>query len=608
MAEVELIEEPLSCFDDLKEGIFIPRWMLDYALKTLRWDIAQLMRGELPPPFDEVTRKRGLREALKSLQLGIVSSRTSWWCSFFLRNPTDPDKPWVYWPYQVESADYEGHTLHECGAEVGKTLDIVGVATKKAYTTPNGSGLITAARDGHLRQIIRKINQQLLHNPALAAARVEYTKAPYTYMRFDNGFELDIIPAGFDGESLRSVHASTFVMMDEAAKAKNPQIFEELWGRGKPGAVFRIYSTPDGDRGSPFFKLCAQADGALQEDDRDDSVGDVEFKKFHWSKELMPPPFWTEKRRRFFINKFGGEDSPRYQRVVFGNWGDPENSVFPWFQFKRLLKDIPEYRCLKIMVDDAQGMVMLEGYRLEPKVSGNVQGKPEKVLLLDQRVALSGFNIVDTVKQFFTHIPGVVHGGVDFGYSQDPTEILIKLIYGSTHRVVARLQFKNMKYDWQDAAINAMDDIYDAGKMKMFWGGDPGNAGSAVLHNLQGDHKYPEKDFKSRFIGYNFANMFDNVDERGELTIDKMTGKPDRLPAKDLATDLLVTKMQRGELEYPYDEDICLFYPNHTYREGPRHRVFRKEDDHIIDADRVCTLSVVLPGNQKKELLACGAR
>jgi hypothetical protein len=47
-----------------------------------------------------------------------------------------------------------------------------------------------------------------------------------------------------------------------------------------------------------------------------------------------------------------------------------------------------------------------------------------------------------------------------------------------------------------------------------------------------------------------------------------------------------------------------LMYPSHTYRQGSRHRLFKDVDDHVIDADRVLTLRVVLPGDNQEDLFA----
>jgi len=140
----------------------------------------------------------------------------------------------------------------------------------------------------------------------------------------------------------------------------------------------------------------------------------------------------------------------------------------------------------------------------------------------------------------------------------------------------------------------------------MGWGLDFGNAGSAVVHILQGQETYAGKNYEDRLTGYLFGGAYDAVNENGETIIDKKTRKPVRLSAKELATDLLTTKMQRLELHYPYDPDIILYYPSHTYRNGQNRRIYKDIDDHAIDADRVLTLRVVLPGDNEEDLFACG--
>jgi len=594
------MEAALTDINDLGKAIIVPEETFDATLRDLDWTWHQIARGEYPPPFT----------SLEQLQLAIICTDPVLWCAAFLRNPDNPDRPWVYWDYQEESIRYQGNTLHECGAEVGKTREIIGNILYKAFTTPNGSGLVTAPMTIHLMEIIDSIAEQMAHNKLLGTSLVLHRKQPHHHLKFANGFKIDFRPTGHDGEALRGVHVSTFAMFDEAAKAKNPDIFKEFWRASKPGCVHKLYSTPDGDRSTVFYRLCQKAEGTLKSEDEEAS-GDVglknlEFRKFHWSKELMPPPFWTPERRRFYIDQYGGEDSPGYQQNVLGNWGDPENSVFPWHQFQRLLNDIPEYRCLKILVDESQGEVSIYGFELHAPIIDGVKGKPEPVTLVDKRIGKHGFNLKTEIKSFFQGIPGLCYGGADLGFSHDPTEIYVKLIYGRTHRLIARVQLKGVTYDMQAEAIDALDDIFDAGKLTMGWGLDFGNAGSAVVHILQGQEAYTVKNYEDRLTGYLFGGAYDAVNEDGESIIDKKTRKPVRLSAKELATDLLTTKMQRLELHYPYDPDIILYYPSHTYRNGQNRRIYKDIDDHAIDADRVLTLRVVLPGDNEEDLFACG--
>lgn len=587
---------------DLSKGILIPQAEFEPWLQYWDWTWQQLSRSEVPRPF----------RTLDEFQLACICADPVLWARFFLRNPDDPDLPWTLWDYQVESARYSGNTLHECGAEVGKTREIIAYVLHKACTIERGSGIITAPMFTHLIEIVDAILEQLDLNPELQRALVIHRKYPHHHMRFSNGFKIDFRPAGYDGEALRGVHVKTFAIMDEAAKVKNPDIFKEFWRATKPGCSHKIYSTPDGDRSTVFFRLCQKADGkTLEEEDPAERLlkgKDLTFKKFHWSKELMPAPFWSPERRRFYIDQYGGEDSPGYQQNVLGNWGDPENSVFPWYQFQRLLKDIPEYRCLKILVDDSQGEVSIFGVSYQRSaISGQLE-VPQEQILCDRRIRRAAFDVKAEIKAFFSNIQGLKFLGADLGFSQDPTEIYVKLIIGKTHRLIARVQLKGVSYDMQAEAIDALDDIFDSGERKMGLGIDAGNAGSALQHILQNQDIYKDKGYEDRLTGYQFGATYEAVDEDGNTIMNKFTEKPVKLTAKELSTDLLVKKMQRQELEYPHDPDIMLFYPNHTYRESERHRIYKKEDDHVIDCDRALTLRIILPGNIVEDCFASGSR
>jgi hypothetical protein len=588
------IQEPIA-LADLKKGILVPREDFEAWMQKWDWTYHQLARGEMPLGF----------ESLDEFQLACICADSVLWAAAFLREPDNPDRPYSLWDYQQESVRYPGNTLHECGAEVGKTREILVYLMWKAFTEYRGSALVGAPQFVHLMEIIDAIEEQLDFNPDLKSSLRDHRKHPHHSMKFASGFKIDFRPAGFDGTAFRGVHVRTACLMDEIPKAKNPDIFKEFWRAGKPGCAYKLYGTPDGDRSCEAYRLSQKADGKLEEDN-DDFTKSLSFRKFKWAKTLMPDPFWTEQRRRFYIDQYGGEDSPGYQQNVLGNWGDPENSVFPWHQFSKLLKDLPAYRVLKVLVDDSQGEVTMFAaeYRPGPPSEDGKRGGYEETILFDRRLPKSKFDIRSEIKSLFTGEPGLWYGGGDLGFSQDPTEILIKLKFGKIHRTIARVQLKGVSYDQQAEAIDALDDVFDGDKMTMGWGLDFGNAGSAVCHILQNQEQYAAKGYEDRLSGYQFGATYEAVNEDGEVLLDPHTQKPVKLTGKELATDLLVTKMQRQELQYPHDPDIMLYYPNHTYREGTRHRIFKKEDDHLIDADRVLTLRIILPGDGTEDIFA----
>lgn len=595
MSQTTIID-PIDDLRQLRSEIVVPEATFEKTLDDLGWSWHQIARGQYPPPFT----------SLEEFQLAIICSDRVLWCAAFLRSPEDGKSPYTFWQYQEESLRDTGNTLHQCGFETGKTREILAFILYEVFNKPNGSGLMTAPHAVHTLEIVDGLVDQLSNNPSLKRCLVEHRKQPHHWLKFNNRFELDIRTCGHDGTQLRGVHAKTFCIFDETPKAKNDKIFTEFWGRGEPGAVFKLYGMPDGDRSCQFYKLTARAEGKLKvEEETSVTKGaPTDFQLYKWGKFLQPPPFWTPVRRQFYIDQYGGEDSHGYRQAVLGEWGDPENSVFPWTMLEKTLKDIPDYRCLKIYVDSSCGMVSISGYELRAPVVDGISGKPEPVMLMDSRVSARDFNIQRELKTFFSGTPGLVFGGADLGYSQDPTEIYIKLIIGKVHRLIARLQLKGVSYDQQAEAIDTLDDIFSNGKERMGWGLDFGNAGSAVVHILQGQAQYRDKGYEDRLTGYQFGSTYEAVNEEGEVILDKHTERPVKSTAKELSTDLLTAKMQRQELEYPYDPDIMLMYPSHTYRQGSRHRLFKDVDDHVIDADRVLTLRVVLPGDNQEDFFA----
>lgn len=591
---------PIDQIADLGKQIIVPQEIFEATLIDLDWTWQQIARKEYPRPFT----------SLEEFQLAIICSNRLLWCQAFLREPTDPDhqQPYSFFDYQIPSLMCETSVVHQDGAEVGKTREIIALGLYFAFNNPGGSGLIGAPLQIHLDEIIDSMLEQMhTCNPFLGQSLIRHKKQPYHQFKFSNGFKLDFRPAGFDGNAYRGVHAETFGMVDEAAKKKNKPQWTEFWRALKPSAVARIYSVPDGDRESGYYKLTMQAGGKKDDGDKDSS--NYAWTLFRWGKDLMPPPYWTPERKRSFIELYGGEDSPGYRHNVLGEHGDPENTVFPWHQFKLCIKDIPEYRCLKVLVDTSKGEVILTGYRCDYELGADGP-VPRHVLLHEETADSTAFFELDKegdndfkrlIRSFFQAVPGAKRIGGDLGFSQDPTEIYVKNIIGKRERLVARLQIKQVTYDMQCQAVDALDDLY--GEDSTLIGTDFGNAGSAVAHDLQGLEIYAHKNYDDRLRGFMFQSTTNNVNDEGEEITDAKTGKPAKITLKELATDLMSKKVQRQQMEYPPDQDIIMAYTNHTCRQGERQRIYNKENDHLIDADRLQELAGVL-GENVEDLFA----
>jgi hypothetical protein len=583
---------------DLSKKILVPIEDFEAWLERLDWTYHQLARNEFPEPFRN----------LEDFQMACFCSNPLLWIPAFLREPEDPNHqdPYSLWDYQKESIIYPGHTIHKCGAEVGKSREIIGWGIYKSFTTSNGSGLTGAPQQTHLDEIIEAVTDQMDYNSDLAPSLIEHKKHPHHRFKFANGFKWYFRGSGYDGEAYRGIHVRTFAMKDEAAKDDNVKQWSEFFRAVKPGCIVRLYSVPDGRRDTEFYRLSKIAEGnTTQEEELEiDSfkaaaghIKAIKFRIFKWSKELMPPPYWTPERKKFYIDLYNGEDSPDYKHNVKGEDGDPANSVFPWQQFKYCIKDIPEYRCLKVLVDAANNEVIVTGYKCE-YVAGDNGPVPRIIDLVDTTFRNSTFfddekdgsEFRKVIKSFFSGAPGLKSGGGDFGFSGDPTELTIKNIIGKKERKIARLQLRGVTYDQQCEALDAMDDVF--GPMEsLSWGTDYGNAGSAVAHILQGQERYKHKDYINRLKGFQFESTAEDIDEDGTAIIDNKTNKPAKKTMKELATEnLLVKKMQRMDLEYPPDPDIITQYTGHTVTAG-KHRIYSKGNDHIIDSDRAQALA-----------------
>lgn len=614
---MELVNNELpESVEDFEQALFLPSFILTECLRRASWTWEQLSRREYPPVFAQLLsdlihkEKKSLVEAheivLRKFQLACLSVRRSWWISFWLRNHDNPDLAWSFWDFQIPLVDCRDDAIVQAAPAVGKSRNIEGCQIEGAMNNAHGSSAVVAPYDAHVREIITAIEWQLHYAPLMHDTVQDIKRTPYTKILWRNGHVTDFRPTGTYGTSLRGLHCKTRLDFDEATKAKNSLIFEEFWGRGMPGAQFVLSATPDGDRACEFYQLCERARAASTKGKR--KLDDGSFRFFKFSKKDLPETHWNEKEKNKMLARFGSESTGQWQRVVEGEWGDIENTVFPWVQFSKLIKFIPEFQHVKITVDATRGLATVTCVRYEPSDQEDLDVR--EVRLYSQEHPLAGFDIADVLRTVLgiKHHAGLEHfGGCDLGYDNDPSEILVKVRVGKVHRVVLHVHMAGVSYDQQAEAVNAVDDVYDSGANEMRWGVDTLNAGIALMQNLHNLDIYAEKDFASRLFGFKFSETMESTDSNGEPVLDSK-GKPVKSTAKELATDILVGKMQRRELEYPRgDHDIENHYVNHTYRIASNgRRIFSKGDDHVIDADRNAELAIGSSVQQEEEYVACG--
>lgn len=595
----------------------MPDWVEEFlAARGFAWQ--QLERGELwggRLPF------AGLPELQQFL---VMADPVRFAECVFVELEEDGQPPWRLWPYQKVSARYRSNTLHQCGAEVGKTREIVILHLWEAVTA-RGNSLIGAALDGHLDLIWREIIGQAKVNPWLDA-QVDWERThvkPYKDLVLANGNTIFFRPAGTDGSAFRGVHVRRRASLDEAPKVKSKEAMGNFFSRCKPGAEIRLYGTPDGDRDCEFYQLCVRhqevdpmAPPPLPTGTRDEPVDPYErsYAKFRWAKTLQPAPYWSDARERQLIEEYSGRDSSEFQQNVLGHWGDPAQTVFPWSRLSACLRYIPDAIIVKLLVDDATGQLYADAYRLSPAYQvksalGDESGEATTdplVRFFNDQLPVSSFpaggdrklELVDRWEAYLRPLVAPVAAagrslvcGVDYGASvSEPTEIFAAEVIGELTRVLLRVQLKRFDYDQQECVIRALQRILAP---CWGWAGDSTGNGSVVEHYLQ----HP--------LGLELVDYTGVVFNATTLDLDPATGQPlhdaddpekvRKVTWKEKATQLLEADLQRQRLELPYDPDVMVQWSSHTATIlASGRRQFAHLHDHTIDAVRCLELRLYL--------------
>jgi len=535
------------------------------------------------------------------------------WCETYLLEPRT-GQPWKFFNYQRDSLRaWRQDVVHQDGAEVGKTREIVcivlwAMCTAMGFTVRRPWVLVGAPQQTHLDEIILAIEEQVgvteggeqAKGRLLSQFWLKPKRTPHMMQRFltvplGDGEQPGIgrvyyRPAGHDGEAFRGVHVNGLLLMDEAAKLKRALHWSEFWRAGEPGCRRRIYSVPDGDRNTEFFRLSTQAVLNLP-------VGAKGWRQFHWPKTIMPPPFWSDDRDAEFVRLFGSRQSPGYVRNVLGEWGDAEAPVFGWDLLLPNILPLPAFRLLKLKADRTRHQLAVTLERIElvltdGRKSGQAHCDVDTVVDLqpflsrddaERRRAMR--DLLDPI--ISPRVRGVYWAGVDFGETHDPTEIVISEEIGERLRDDLRVSVSGLPYLAQAELIHGLDALF--GRLPQ-WGADLGSAGTAVVRDLQALELFGAARFDERMTGYQFAGSVDCIGEDGEALRDPTDDageKTLRAPAKHWATQSMIRRFQRHGYALAYDAETLNWMTSHTAREGAKWAIYSKTNDHNIDARRV---------------------
>lgn len=589
----------------LERGVYDPA-EFDAWLATKGWSWRRLDAGDYGIGIDEALLLFTWEDPVR-------------WCETMLHDPRTGE-PWKFFDYQRESIRaWRQNVVHQDGAEVGKTREILclilwGQCTGLGFTMRRPWMLVAAPQQTHLDEIILAVETQVGAEEGADSARgsvlshfwLKPKRVPHMLQRFRTvplrtGEKPGVgrvyyRPAGHDGEAFRGVHVNGVAFVDEAAKMKAAIQWSEFWRALEPGCVSRVYSVPDGDRSTDYFRLTQQAVRDLPES----SPGS---RLFHWPKTVMPAPFWSAERDAEFVRRFGSRQAAGYVRNVLGEWGDAESPVFPWSLLLPCVLPLPEFRILKLHADRTCDSLAVTLARTDLAVhdgrkSATLAYEADTAAPLAPFLATGDEGRRRAMREMLEPLiarrrGGVFVGGADFGETTDPSEIVISEQIGDRLDDVLRLQCVGLPYVAQAELLYVVDALFGRA---VAWGADLGSAGTAVVRFLQTLDHFADAHFDERMIGFQFANAVDCIGEDGEALRDTKDESGEtiiRAPAKHWATQCIVQRLQAMGYGLAYDAEALDWMSSHTVRAGAKFPIYSKKNDHVIDARRLQMLRLL---------------
>lgn len=604
----------------MRESIFPPEWVVAWLeSKGIGWDWVEAGRAVWPPGRDaHIVLEMDDIEALMMKDdpmlwaFGNLKEREG------VQDPEDADKwfiepgdPWKLFPIQADLARVKGNVIVECGSEVGKTRDIVlGSLMEADYSTGGDLSLVAGNMETTLEEIWTEIEYQVEMNPKIGGGFKKKPKLkPYREMVFKRGFALQMRICGHDGRQFRGAHVSRTIRADEAALWKNPRQWSELWRAAMPGVSKRIYSTPDGDGGSPFFSMCARAVPVGTVLPKERAGEDPRFQKINIRKDQLPYPFWSEERAAAYREEYGGEQSLGWYTNVLGQWGSPQSSVFPMYLLEPLLTYLPNYRAVFANVDHETRNFTLISERLMP-------GNEAQVIEHTKKPLLGYAQIAEDIAAVFPSptdlIAPMIICGLDPGSAQDPCEFIFVRVVEKKWSDYFRLHLQGATWPEIAKVIIALDHV---SLHRVLWSVDSGSGGNPLIQELSENVEnascpYCNKpiEWTERLEGHGFGEGTDEIDiDTGEpiLNPDKKDKHdnmmPYRLSNKEFGTRILERKMHKKQMEIAHDGGggvqklaCAQLMTSHTALRTTQkgERVFKGTDDHLIDARRQVALRV----------------
>ncbi len=476
--------------------------------------------------IERLTEEEAYLAALLQDPTGIELAELTW------VDEEQADRCYRVWDFQwpLYTSD-ETYQIDQCGRSLGKTVGIIMRAYAFPFSNPGEEMLITAPELNHLRPVVDKV-EVLITTTRLGRAMLPDVKGnginhqPQFQARFRNNARIISRLPNKDGKGVKGMHPLK-IELDEGQDFPEAGWVEiiETMKTGTPGAQWRVHGVSRGVR-DMYYKL---------------TQGENPDLPFYVHRYMAPHrPTWSAKERRSKIAMYGGtEENPDYKRNIFGEHGDAHN---PLFVLARLMA------CVRIPGQSTWADDYNDNHYCRIRINHELHDK-------------SGLPI----EAFLTDIP-TTHldpqytsywGGMDVGYTQDPTEILI---WGLLQRKgkpdllrqLLRIQLQRISARDQAEVVKAVLAFY--GKRLKRFGMDKTGNGLPLYQNLRDDPYAKHLDLRNRVIGYGFSEKlpveFEDRDPTGKEKIEDLVIEKNII---DYASDELRKLVDANAIELPYD-------------------------------------------------------
>ena len=442
------------------------------------------------------------------------------------------------WTWYRNESTYQ---IDHAGRSLGKSNGLIMRAFAFPFCFPGAEMLITAPELNHLRPVTDKVEHKFLSTrlgremlPRQRGNGINHQ--PQFQVHFINNSRIISRLPNRDGRGVKGMHPLV-IELDEGQDFPDTGWLEliETMKSGTEGAQWRVHGVSRGIR-DRYYKYTVGEDP------------DIPFYVHRYM--AMHRPTWSAEERRAKIAIYGGtEDNIDYRRNIYGDHGDATNPVFV---LARLLE------CVRIQ-ESSWATEYNQSVYHPVKITDDLlrsSGAP-----IDAFLQLPGTHLHEQYTSFW--------GGMDVGYTHDPSEILIGGILkhpkdkgADLLRILARIHLMRISAADQAHVIRSIFEFY-GNRLQRFALDKTGNGLplwqelDPVTVGTQLDRRRTPEHISQRVKGYGFSQKvaveFDDRELVGkETAIDAVIQKN----VVEFATDELRKIVDMGRIELPYDREM----------------------------------------------------